>query len=145
VFAANDYLGSGLARVAPAASGLTNTLADVDLVLVLAAARDDLTRWIEQTRRLPGMEAVPMAAGVSAGLEPWALPYYQNDPRQLEGIVAGVSGAALYGAGGEQPQQGNAASLNDSQALGVGVAVLLSVIGLVWGSVAGLVGRPRHG
>lgn len=86
-----------------------------------------------------------MAAGVSAGLEPWALPYYQNDPRQLEGIVAGVSGAARYGAGGEQPQQGNAASLNDTQALGVGVAVLLSLIGLVWGSVAGLVRRPHHG
>ncbi len=145
VFPANDYLGSGLARVAPAAGGLTNTLADVDLVLVLAAARDDLTGWIEQTRRLPGMEAVPIVTGVSAGLEPWALPYYQNDPRQLEGIVAGVSGAARYGAGGEQPQQGNAASLNDSQALGIGVAVLLSVIGLIWGSVAGLVGRPHHG
>ena len=36
------------------------------------------------------------AAAVSASAEPLIRPYYETEPRQLEGIVGGVTGTALY-------------------------------------------------
>ena len=66
----------------PVAAGITNSLEQVDLILILTTERDDLQAWIEQVGQVSGVEA-PLAAGVSASLELWAQPYYTSEPRQI--------------------------------------------------------------
>jgi len=152
LFAGADYLGreraeqdgrDGLARNNPAAGGLTNSLAEVNQVIFLTADRDDLVGWIEQVGRLPGMERVPMAAGVSAGLEAWAQPYVQSDPKQLNGLVSGIPGAAQYEQRANQSGISGAVKLRNSQTVGLFVIILFIVIGLLWGTAVGLDKRRR--
>jgi hypothetical protein len=148
LFSGADYVGSApTARDAPAAAGLTHTLADVNIVLIFTADRNGLVGWIEQVGQLPGMEKVKMVAGVSAGLEPWARPYYQSDPMQLDGLVSGVRGAAQYELRVDQhqatQQADGAINLRDSQMVGLVVIILFLAIGLLWGIGYGLVDRRR--
>ncbi|MCJ7738419.1 MAG: zinc ribbon domain-containing protein [Anaerolineae bacterium] len=67
---------------------------DTVAVLVLTANPVVLRWWVEQAQLLG--ESVPVAAGVSAGLEPVAIPYFDGSARQLSGMVSGLTGAAYY-------------------------------------------------
>jgi hypothetical protein len=49
--------------------------------------------WIEQAAAPYG---IPMVAGGSAAVDPMARTYYETDPQQLTGLIAGVPGAASY-------------------------------------------------
>ena len=129
----------------PVAAGITNSLDQVDLILILTSERDDLQAWIEQVGRRPGMEA-PLAAGVSASLEVWAQPYYTNEPRQLAGLVSGVPGAAQYELELTGDGSGPTVSLRNNQTVGLIVIILFIVLGLLWNVVAGLTNRrPGNG
>jgi hypothetical protein len=99
-------------------------LQDFDLIIELAATQDSLRWWIEQART---PYDVPMGAGVSASLDPLARPYYETDPRQLVGLVAGVPGAAMYESlqGAEQPLVARL----DAQLAGHAVLVLVLLVG----------------
>jgi hypothetical protein len=148
LFSGADYLRTTRAsRAAPAASSLTDSLADANLILIVTAARDDLAAWIEQVGRLPDMEKVGMAAGVSAGLEPWARPYYQSDSRQLSGLVSGIPGASQYELLINQQyslRQSHAATdVRDGQMVGLAAVSLVIAAGLVWGTASALIDRGR--
>ncbi len=143
LFPGADYMGQvETARNAAAATGLSRSLAEVDLILVLTSERDDLVGWIEQVGRLVGTSKVPIAAGVSASLEPWARPYASSRPRQLSGLVHGIPGAAQYElqmaltAGAESTT--DSIRLRDSQAVALIVIILFVDIGLLWGALQAL-------
>jgi hypothetical protein len=65
------------------------------LILVLTAQPGPLRWWVEQARALYG-DTIPVAAGVSAALEPAASPYLDVSARQIEGAINGLRGAAAY-------------------------------------------------
>lgn len=69
---------------------------DTAMVLLLSASAQDARWWMEQVSGLPSHP--PMVAGVSAAAEPYLMPYFQGPGNMLQGIVAGLAGAADYGA-----------------------------------------------
>jgi len=118
------------------AAGIARLLADVDarpkLVLILAAQPASLRLWIEQTQTWD--ESVPLAAGVSAALEPVASPYLDDRAGQLRGMVSGLSGAASYearrGVEGQATQRLNALAVGHIAIVGLTiVGALLYVFG----------------
>jgi hypothetical protein len=137
--------GRSPAAGAPAATGLGNSLQGVELILVLTAERNDLVAWLEQVGQLPGMNA-RIVAGVSAGLESWAQPYFYRQPKQLSGLVSGVPAAALYDQQADRVRTGLARDLLTGQTPGLLLITLLLVAGILWGIAASLTGRRRaHG
>ena len=147
-FPGADYLDrEPTAQDAPIAAGLANSLSNANAILVFTAERNDLVGWVEQVGRLEEMQGVKMVAGVSASLEPWAQPYYQSSPRQLDGLVSGIPGAAQYERSvnqhGAAQQTDNAINLQDGQVFSLGVIIILITIGLLWGIGYGLVNRRR--
>ena len=86
-----DFEGRQVTDLA-ALSGITSTQS-FDLIVELAAATDTLRWWIEQAAAPYG---IPMVAGGSAAVDPMARTYYETDPQQLTGLIAGVPGAASY-------------------------------------------------
>lgn len=152
LFSGADYFGrqraeaegrDPLARNSPAAAGLGESLRGSALILLLTAGRDDLVGWMEQVGRLPGMDQVPIVGGLSAGLEPWARPYYEPENEQLSGLVIGVPAAAEYARLVDLENTGTVALLRDSQTVGLAVVAVFVVIGLIWGSLVGLTSRSR--
>ncbi len=68
------------------------SVADLGMVVLLAAQPDDLRAWVEQiSAARPG---VPLGAGISARVEPVAGAYL--DAGQLRGVVSGWTGGAAY-------------------------------------------------
>ncbi len=126
-------LGQAFQGAAPADEELLSGITGLDsfeLLLVLAAEPDSLRIWVEQASALQG---APLAAAVSASTEPQARSYYETDPRQLLGLVAGVPGAATYealrtGDGTVPPEM---AARLDSHLAGHAVFVLVLVVGNV--------------
>jgi hypothetical protein len=152
LFSGADYFGrqqaeaagrAPLAQSNEAANGLSQSLREAALILLLTASRDDLVGWMEQVGQLPGMEQVPIAGGLSAGLEPWARPYYETEAEQLSGLVTGVAAAAQYAEMVDPQEAGTVIQLRESQAAGLAVVALFVVIGLIWGSAVGLSSRSR--
>jgi hypothetical protein len=148
LFSGTDYLGRvDPASSASAAAGLGRSLENADLLLILTGERDDLLGWIEQVGRLDETQSIKMVAGVSASLEPWAQPYYQSASGQLDGLVSGIPDAAQYerlvNQNSDAEQSDDATTLQDSQALALGVIILVIAGGLVLGVGQGLVNRRR--
>ena len=69
-----------------------HSVADVGMVVVLAAQPDDLRVWVEQVSA--ARPDVPIVAGVSARVELMSTPYLTAG--QIRGIVAGLTGGAAY-------------------------------------------------
>lgn len=91
-----DFSGDGPATVLwtqPILRGV-NALEDFGLIVLVTAAPDDTRAWIEQTENYA--RGVPRLAVVSAGAEPMVRPYIEGDLPQLNGLVAGLVGAAQY-------------------------------------------------
>jgi hypothetical protein len=80
---------------------------------------------------------------LSAGLEPWARPYYEAESEQLSGLVIGVQAAAEYARLVDPGTTSSIDLLREGQTVGVVVVALFVVIGLIWGSLAGLFPRSR--
>lgn len=70
---------------------MQQSLANVDLIIVLTGERDSLVGWLEQVA-LSGN--IPMVAGVTQSLAPVALPYL--DTAQLQGMIGGLPETAVY-------------------------------------------------
>jgi hypothetical protein len=132
-----DYQGTPVSEI-ETLEGIT-TLSDFDLVIEFAATQESLRWWIEQ--RDPA-GSIPLAAGVSASVEPLARTYYETDPQQLAGLVSGVPGAALY-----TSQHDGLASLPSALAARLDAQLaghLVLILALVIGNILYLV-RRRSG
>jgi hypothetical protein len=123
-----DFYGTPLSDL-PVMQGLDSTQ-DFALIIELAATQDTLRWWIEQAGT---PYSIPMGAGASAAVIPYARPYYETEARQLVGIVGGVPDAVTYEAlTSDQsiPTNSTAARL-DSQLAGQLLFVLVLLAGNV--------------
>jgi len=126
--APQDFYGMPLSDL-PAMQGLDSTQS-FSLIVELAATQDTLRWWIEQAGT---PYDIPMGAGASAAIIPYARPYYETEPRQLIGLVGGVPDGVTYEAlASDQgsPTNSSAARL-DSQLAGQVLFVLVLLAGNV--------------
>jgi len=119
----------------PGWTDFSGGIEEISLVVEFAGAPEYLRLWLEQVQ---GPYQMPMVAGVSATVDPFARPYYGNQAQpQLRGMVTGLVGAAEYERHSGRP--GPALGSMDSQSL-VHVAIVLLIL---VGNVAYFAGRLR--
>lgn len=77
--------------------GITS-IADFEMILLLVADADTARMWIEQLKTFLAKpdELTSLTIVASAQAEAIVFPYFENDPRQVHGIVAGLRGGAAY-------------------------------------------------
>jgi hypothetical protein len=99
-----------------------------DLIVELAATPDSMRWWIEQAA---APLSVPVGAGVSASVAPWARPYFETEPKLLVGLLGGVADAAMYDARiqGQDRLSGPLSVRLDSQLAGHVLLVFLILLG----------------
>ena len=85
-------VGTGLPAFQAEAMAGVHSVADVGMVVILAAQPDDLRVWVEQISA--ARPDVPIVAGVSARAELMSMPYLTAG--QIRGMVAGLTGGAAY-------------------------------------------------
>lgn len=73
-----------------------NHLADFALVMVLTEKPETARSWIEQVQPFLQAKKTPLVLVTSAQAEPMVRPYYEGNPRQVSGMVAGLAGGATY-------------------------------------------------
>jgi hypothetical protein len=73
-------------------------LSDFNLVLVLVDDTFTARSWIEQVQPalMDGSFQKPMVMVISAQIEPLVRPYYDADPRQVQGFITGLRGGTSY-------------------------------------------------
>ncbi len=111
------------------------SVADVGMVILLTAQPDDLRIWVEQVATAnPG---VPMGAGISARVEPFAEAYLGAG--QLFGLVSGWVGGAAY----EQRLDTGQGRAYQYYLTSLGLAQLAVAVLMVAGAVVFLAGGRR--
>jgi hypothetical protein len=135
-----DFRATPLAELG-AAAGVTD-LESFALIIELAAAQETLRWWVEQAAT---PYDVPLSAAVGASVGPIARAYYETESRQLEGLIAGVPGAAEYDAlvNNQDVLEGPSAMRLDAQLAGHLVFIVVLVAGAVVQSTRGRVGRGQ--
>lgn len=93
----NYAWGNGNQPALPPVQGI-GELSDYDMILVLVDEPDVAQAWIEQIKpKLDLEEALTSLVMVSsAQVEPVIRPYFEGNPRQLDGLVVGLRGGAAY-------------------------------------------------
>ena len=115
-------------------------LSDFAMVVVITENPDTARSWIEQVQPFLKATGKPMLMVLSAQAEPMVRPYYDSVPRQVNGMVSGLAGAAAYesitGTGG-------AARLYwDAFGVGLIIAAALILVGGLANLVLALLAKP---
>jgi hypothetical protein len=73
-------------------------LSDFSMVMVIVDNSDIARNWIEQVQPylVRGEDQVPLVMLTSAQAEPMVRPYYEVNPRQVQGLISGMRGGAAY-------------------------------------------------
>lgn len=71
-----------------------NKISDFSLVVVATDDSDTARAWVEQVQ--PLLENKPLIMVVSAQAEPMIRPYYENTPKQVNGMVVGLTGSVAF-------------------------------------------------
>ncbi len=100
-------------------------LSDFAMAVVITENPDDARSWIEQVK--PNLGSVPLVMVISAQAEPLVRPFYEAEPKQVDGLVTGLAGGAAYENLNGRP--GLARIYWDSFGLSLVVAVALILIG----------------
>lgn len=109
----------------------TNLLSNFGMVVVLTDSADTARQWIEQVNRSLG--DIPMVFVVSAQAAPMIRPYYYANPRIIDGLISGISGAEAYTILTGQPIISR--SLWSAFSVGTAVSVLLLVLGAIFSHI----------
>ena len=135
-----DFRATPLAELEAAAR--VTDIESFALIVELAATQETLRWWVEQAGT---PYEVPLSAAVSASVEPIARAYYETESRQLEGLIAGVPGAAEYDAlvNNQDVLEGPVAMRLDAQLAGHLVFILVLVVGAVVQSTRRKAGRGQ--
>jgi hypothetical protein len=112
-------------------------LSDVSWVVILTANQNHVQWWVEQMTLLDLDESISLIAGVSAAVEPLVRPYYESDPKQIDGLISGVAGAADYEMALGQ-DEGPATQILGGQFVGQLVVLALILLGMVVHGLGGL-------
>ncbi|MBN2146572.1 MAG: hypothetical protein JW726_04250 [Anaerolineales bacterium] len=102
-------------------------LADFGLVLVLVSDPETARAWVEQAGPILKQNGTALAMITSAQTTPLVQPYFAGNPRQVEGLIAGMAGGAAYESA--SAVNGPAHLAWDAYSLGLAVSVLVILIG----------------
>ncbi|MBI3158640.1 MAG: hypothetical protein HYZ26_03445 [Chloroflexi bacterium] len=121
-------------------------LRDFAALLVLTDDPDSARAWVEQVQ--PSLvdpisgQTTPLLVVASAQAEPLLYPYWQNEPAQINGLVAGLRGGAFYEA---NIRELRARRYWDAYSAGLTVAVATLLVGAALGLSRNLLVRRRAG
>ena len=101
------------------------TLSDFDLCVVITESSETARNWIEQVG--PALTDTPLLLVVSAQAEPLVRPYFESYPKQVKGMVVGLSGGVSYES--SMPRPGLARRFWDAYSYALPTAVFLILIG----------------
>lgn len=116
-------------------------LRDFAAVVVLTDDADLARAWVEQVQ--PALidpfsgQTTPLVVVSSAQTEPLLYPYLNNEPAQIQGLVAGLRGAAYYEA---NIRELNARRYWDAYGAGLSLGVVTIVVGAALGLSRNLLG-----
>jgi len=120
--------------------GTVKQLADFKMVIVISDTPENAQAWIEQVQ--PSLGDTPLLMVVSAQAEPMIRPYYEGQPRQVQGIVSGLAGGASYE--GLMVRNGLARKYWDAFSMGIIVAAMLIILGGVFNAVSALISSRKQ-
>jgi hypothetical protein len=112
----------------PPLQGVQDIL-DFSMILIIVDNPDTARMWVEQLQpKLSAAQSLtPIVMVTSAQIEPLVQPYYESDPRQVDGYVAGLRGGAAYA---RLTGRGGLPRLYwDAFGVGVFVAAVLLIVG----------------
>lgn len=108
---------------------LISSVADFSMVVVLTENPETARAWIEQVQPFLEMNETPMIMVVSAQAEPLVRPYYDGSPKQVNGLIVGLSGGAAYES--ITGQSSLARRSWDAFSLSMLIAELILIVGVV--------------
>jgi hypothetical protein len=111
------------------------TLADFNLLTVITDDPDKARAWIEQVQ--PSLNGTPLIMVVSAQSEPMVRPYYQANPKQVDGMIVGLAGGGSYEQSHQDLLAGNGLARKYWDAFGL--ALLAAVVLIAMGGFVNLV------
>lgn len=102
---------------------------DFSMVMVMTDNPDTARAWIEQVQPhlISEDKSTPLIMVASAQAEPLIRPYYESNPKQIQGLIAGLQGGAAYSrltGRGELPRK-----YWDAFSLGLIIAAMLIIAG----------------
>lgn len=120
------------------------SITDFDMILLIVADPDAARMWIEQLRTYLSRpdELTSLTTVISAQAEAVVFPYFENDPRQVHGIVSGLRGGAAYA----RLTGRNTLPLRYWDAYGFGMflaAILILIGGLTYSALSTLTGTAQ--
>jgi hypothetical protein len=116
------------------------SLEDFALFVLLTENPDTARAWIEQVE--PALGETPVLMVVSAQAEPLVRPYYDAVPRQVDGLVAGITGGAYYE--NQNGQSRLASRYWDAFSIGSITAALLLLAGGIINTISALWSRRKQ-
>ena len=99
------------------------------MVIVITQDTDTARNWIEQVG--PELGETPLQMVVSSQAEPLVQPYYAGIPRQVSGIVTGLTGGVAYEV--LEGTSGIASQSWDAYSISLTLAVIIFLVGGVFG------------
>lgn len=132
----------GLASFFQPPTGIAPSIGDFDYKMILVATEspERAREWIQQIRSPAG--SAPVASAnilvvmiVSAQADPLVRSYYAANPRQVQALVSGLSGAVMYESG--RAQAGAAARYWSPYNLGLILAAVLMIFTSLYSLITG--------
>ncbi|MBN1146765.1 MAG: hypothetical protein JXA78_05890 [Anaerolineales bacterium] len=118
-----------------------NSLADFALLIVATENPDTARFWIEQVQ--PKLNDKPLVMLISAQAEPMVRPYYEADPKQVQGLVSGLAAGASYAA--QSGYRGAASDYWSAFSIGMWVAGLLIIVAGLVNALSAYLRRGKEG
>jgi hypothetical protein len=116
------------------------SLTDFAMAVIITEDPDNARAWIEQVK--PYLGTVPVVMVISAQAEPLVKPFYEAEPKQVDGLVTGLAGGASYE--NLNGRLGLARTYWNSFSLGLVVAVLMVLIGGIVNVVTGFLAARKE-
>jgi hypothetical protein len=108
------------------------TVQDFYAVIILTNDADTARIWIEQVGRQLRQANRPLLFVLSSQAQPLVLPYYLEEPAQVQGIVAGLAGGTAYASSSGNLQQNGAW---DAYSIGITASIIVIIVGSIVGGV----------
>jgi hypothetical protein len=119
--------------------GAFDNLSYFQMVIVVTDDADTARAWVEQVQ--PSLSNTPLYMVISAQAEPLVYPYFESDPKQIDGLVVGAAGGAAY----EQISNFHIARKYwNPYSHGVSLALILIIVGGAYSLVQFFISRLRE-
>lgn len=119
-----------------------NLISDFSMLIVITDDPETARNWIEQVQ--PSLGDTPLTMVLSAQAEPLVRPYFQSDPKKINGYVSGLLGGAYYESSIGRDHVRTARLYWNSYSTGLGVTVFIIFMGSLAETVSYLLSRRKR-